>query len=61
MNLDRSRILYERSQRVIPGGVNSNVRLSEAPHPLFLNPLQVRLSRMLMVTNTLTTYLDRDL
>ena len=35
MNLDRSRVLYERSQRVISGGVNSNVRLSEAPHPLF--------------------------
>ena len=35
MNLDRSRVLYERSQRVISGGVNSNVRLSESPHPLF--------------------------
>ncbi len=35
MNLDRSRALYERSQRVISGGVNSNVRLSESPHPLF--------------------------
>lgn len=34
MHFDRSRELYERARRVIPGGVNSNVRLAAEPHPL---------------------------
>ena len=32
---DRSRQLYERALRVIPGGVNSNVRAVWDPHPMF--------------------------
>ena len=31
----RSRLLHERSKKVIPGGVNSNVRMGERPHPIF--------------------------
>lgn len=35
MRHDRSKELYERACRVIPGGVNSNVRATAEPHPLF--------------------------
>eukprot|EP00929_Paragymnodinium_shiwhaense_P014418 TRINITY_DN122327_c0_g1_i1.p1 TRINITY_DN122327_c0_g1~~TRINITY_DN122327_c0_g1_i1.p1 ORF type:complete len:444 (+),score=81.55 TRINITY_DN122327_c0_g1_i1:27-1358(+) len=35
MSLERSRELYERSCRAIAGGVNSNFRLLQKPHPLF--------------------------
>ncbi|MBI2432930.1 MAG: aspartate aminotransferase family protein [Candidatus Hydrogenedentes bacterium] len=35
MNYDTSRAWYERACRVIPGGVNSNVRLNSEPLPLF--------------------------
>ena len=30
-----SRLLHEDSKKVIPGGVNSNVRMGEKPHPIF--------------------------
>ncbi len=32
---ERSRLLHEASKKVIPGGVNSNIRLGERPHPIF--------------------------
>jgi glutamate-1-semialdehyde 2,1-aminomutase len=35
MNHDRSKALYERSRRVIPGGVSSNIRSRWKPFPLF--------------------------
>ena len=31
----KSRLLHEDSKKVIPGGVNSNVRMGEKPHPIF--------------------------
>ena len=31
----KSRLLHEESKKVIPGGVNSNVRMGEKPHPIF--------------------------
>ncbi|SVE01622.1 uncharacterized protein METZ01_LOCUS454476, partial [marine metagenome] len=34
-SLDKSSELYGRALQSLAGGVNSNVRLSEAPHPLF--------------------------
>lgn len=37
MDLDRSGELLERARRVIAGGVNSNVRLSAVPKPLFFD------------------------
>ena len=33
--LEGSRQRLERAKRTIPGGVHSNIRLSELPHPLF--------------------------
>ena len=30
----KSRLLHENSKKVIPGGVNSNVRMGEKPHPI---------------------------
>lgn len=35
MNWQKSHELYERAQRVLPGGVSSNVRISAPPFPLF--------------------------
>lgn len=35
MNLTRSQELHERSKRVIPGGISSNVRANWKPFPLF--------------------------
>ena len=35
LRFERSRLLHERAGKVIPGGVNSNVRLGERPHPIF--------------------------
>jgi len=35
MRFDRSKALYERACRVIPGGISSNVRASWQPHPMF--------------------------
>ncbi len=35
MRFDRSRALYERACKVIPGGVSSNVRAHWQPHPMF--------------------------
>ena len=32
----RSRLLHENASKVIPGGVNSNVRFWESPHPIFI-------------------------
>lgn len=32
---EKSRLRYERALLTVPGGVHSNVRLSEQPHPLF--------------------------
>ena len=34
-SLNKSGELYERALKSLAGGVNSNVRLSETPHPLF--------------------------
>ena len=31
----KSHLLHEESKKVIPGGVNSNVRMGEKPHPIF--------------------------
>lgn len=33
--LSKSRVLYERAQRVLPGGVSSNVKMEERPQPLY--------------------------
>ncbi|HYF01302.1 MAG TPA: aspartate aminotransferase family protein, partial [Planctomycetota bacterium] len=35
MNHEKSKALYERSRRVIPGGVSSNIRARWKPFPLF--------------------------
>ena len=35
MKLDKSREMYVRARRSMPGGVSSNVRLVESPHPLY--------------------------
>lgn len=35
MNFERSKSLYGRACRVIPGGISSNVRASWSPHPMF--------------------------
>ncbi len=35
MKIDRSNTLYQRAQKVIPGGISSNVRANWAPIPLF--------------------------
>ena len=35
LSFAQSRRLHERSKKVIPGGVNSNVRMGEKPHPIF--------------------------
>ena len=37
MEHEKSRALYERASRIIPGGVNSNVRANAEPHPLFFS------------------------
>jgi len=35
MRFEKSKELYERACRVIPGGISSNVRASWSPHPMF--------------------------
>lgn len=35
LDFPKSRLLHERAKKVIPGGVNSNVRMGEKPHPMF--------------------------
>lgn len=35
LTFHESRLLHERAKKVIPGGVNSNVRMGEKPHPMF--------------------------
>ena len=35
LSFEQSRRLLESSKKVIPGGVNSNVRMGEQPHPIF--------------------------
>ena len=35
LDFEQSRRLLESSKKVIPGGVNSNVRMGEQPHPIF--------------------------
>jgi len=35
LGFEQSRRLLESSRKVIPGGVNSNVRMGEQPHPIF--------------------------
>ena len=35
LKFQQSRLLHESSKKVIPGGVNSNVRMGEQPHPIF--------------------------
>ncbi|MBI3975921.1 MAG: aspartate aminotransferase family protein [Armatimonadetes bacterium] len=35
VTLSRGRVLYERAQRVLPGGASSNVKLEERPQPLY--------------------------
>lgn len=35
LGFEQSRRLLESSKKVIPGGVNSNVRMGEQPHPIF--------------------------
>ena len=35
LDFEQSRRLLESSKKVIPGGVNSNVRMREQPHPIF--------------------------
>ncbi|MCY4370963.1 MAG: glutamate-1-semialdehyde 2,1-aminomutase [bacterium] len=35
LTFGKSRLLHEDSKKVIPGGVNSNVRMGEKPHPIF--------------------------
>ena len=35
LTFQKSRLLHESSKKVIPGGVNSNVRMGEKPHPIF--------------------------
>ena len=35
MRFDRSKQLYERACKVVPGGISSNVRASWQPHPMF--------------------------
>ena len=35
LSFHKSRLLHESSKKVIPGGVNSNVRMGEQPHPIF--------------------------
>lgn len=35
LDFEQSRRLLESSRKVIPGGVNSNVRMGEQPHPIF--------------------------
>ena len=35
LTFEKSRLLHEDSKKVIPGGVNSNVRMGEKPHPIF--------------------------
>ncbi len=35
LGFEQSRRLLESSKQVIPGGVNSNVRMGEQPHPIF--------------------------
>ncbi len=37
MNFEQSKLWYERACRVIPGGINSNVRAVSEPFPLFYN------------------------
>ena len=35
LTFQKSRLLHESAKKVIPGGVNSNVRMGEKPHPIF--------------------------
>ncbi len=35
LGFEQSRRLLESSRKVIPGGVNSNIRMGEQPHPIF--------------------------
>ncbi len=35
LTFPKSRLLHERAKKVIPGGVNSNIRMGEKPHPIF--------------------------
>ena len=35
LTFEKSRLLHHDSKKVIPGGVNSNVRMGEKPHPIF--------------------------
>jgi glutamate-1-semialdehyde 2,1-aminomutase len=35
VNLRTGQQLWERARRVLPGGVNSNVKMDEQPHPMF--------------------------
>ena len=44
----KSRLLHEDSKKVIPGGVNSNVRMGEKPHPIFFEASEKGVAPMVM-------------